>query len=80
VEVNVVDNLVSDASIVLQDVVVFGVYGLGDLLCDGQNLCELVVGDVVEFCAVVLGDDQLAGIVRGRVGRWGKRVTLTAWP
>lgn len=58
-EVNVVNHLVSDSSIVLQNVVVACIDCLCDLLCDGQDLCELVVGDVVEFCAVVLGDDEL---------------------
>lgn len=66
VEVDVIDNLMSDASIVLQDVVVLGIYGLGDLLCDRQDLRELVVGDVVEFCAVVLGNDKLGVVVRER--------------
>jgi hypothetical protein len=77
VEVDVIDNLMSDASIVLQNVVVLGIYGLSDLLCDGQDLCELIVGDVVEFCAVVLGDDELVEESE-RDGRGKKRGTLTA--
>lgn len=63
-EVNVVHDLVSDASIVLQDVIVLGIHCLSNLLCDGQNLCELVVGDIVEFCAVVLGNDELGRVIR----------------
>jgi hypothetical protein len=35
------------------------VLGEGDLLGDGENLGELVVRNVVEFCAVVFGDDEL---------------------
>jgi len=64
VEVNVVHDLVSDASIVLQDVVVLGIHCLSNLLCDRQDLCELVVGDIVEFCAVVFGNDELRQVVR----------------
>jgi len=30
-----------------------------DSLGDRENLGELVVGDIVELCAVVLGDDEL---------------------
>lgn len=58
-EVHMIDHLMSNPSIVLQDVVVGCIDCLCDLLCDGQDLCELVVGDVVEFCAVVFGDDEL---------------------
>ena len=56
---HMVDDLVGDAAIVLQDVVVLDVLGDGDLLGDGQDLGELVVGDVVQLCAVVFGDDEL---------------------
>ena len=59
VEVDVIHDLMSDAAVVLQDVVILSVYGLSDFLCDRQDLCELVVGDIVEFCAVVLGNDEL---------------------
>jgi hypothetical protein len=67
VEVDVVHDLMSHTSIVLQDVVVLSVYRLSDLLCDGQDLGELVVGDIVEFCAMVFGDDELRGVVREEV-------------
>jgi hypothetical protein len=56
---------------------------LSDLLCDGQDLGKLVVGNIVEFCAVVFGDDELGWIVRGRGKRREeeRRVEkLTAWP
>jgi hypothetical protein len=38
---------------------------LSDLLCDREDLGELVVGDIVEFCAVVFGNDELGEMVRG---------------
>lgn len=66
---NVIHNLMGHTSIVLQDIVVLSIHRLSDLLCDGQDLSELVVGNIVEFCAVVFGDDELGWIVRGR----GKR-------
>lgn len=59
VEMHVVDDLVRDAAVVLQDVVVGEVLRDGDFLGDGQQLRELVVGNVVQFCAVVFGDDEL---------------------
>lgn len=58
-ETYVVDHLVRDAAVVLQDVVVLAADGLGDLLGDGQDLGQLVVGDVVQLGAVVFGDDEL---------------------
>lgn len=79
VEVNMVDNLVSNASVVLQDVVVFSVHRLSDFLCDGQDLSELIVGDVVEFCAVVFGNDELGRVIRLR-RKDDQRRELTAWP
>ena len=57
--VNVVNLLVRDPAIVLQDVEVFGSNGGSDLLCNGKELCEVVVGDVCELLAVELGDDKL---------------------
>ena len=54
-----VDLLVGDPAVVLQDVKVFCADGRGDLLGDGQQLGEAVVGDVCELLAVVLGDDEL---------------------
>lgn len=54
-----IHHLMRNLSIVLQDVVVVRSHSLGDLLCHRENFGELVVGDVVEFCAVVFGDDEL---------------------
>jgi hypothetical protein len=64
VEVDVIHDLMSHTSIVLQNVVVLSIYRLSNLLCDRQDLCELIVGDIVEFCAVIFGDDKLRGVVR----------------
>lgn len=55
----VIDNLVRDAAVVLQDVVVLAADGAGDARGNGQDLGQLVVGDVVQLGAVVLGDDEL---------------------
>jgi hypothetical protein len=57
--VNVVDLLVCDPAIVLQDVEVLRSNGGSDLLCNGKELCEVVVGDVCELLAVEFGDDEL---------------------
>jgi hypothetical protein len=67
VEVDVIHDLMSHTSIVLQNVVVLSIYRLSDLLCDRQDLGELIVGDIVEFCAVVFGNDELRGVVREEV-------------
>jgi hypothetical protein len=71
VEVDVIHDLMSHTSIVLQNVVVLSIYRLSNLLCDRQDLCELIVGDIVEFCAVIFGDDELRGVVRGDVEEEG---------
>ena len=54
-----IDLLVCDPPVVLQNVVVFDTLCDGDLLRDFEDLGELIVGDVVQFGAVVLGDDEL---------------------
>lgn len=54
-----IDLLVCDPPVVLQNVVVFDTLCDGDLLRDFEDLRELIVGDVVQFGAVVLGDDEL---------------------
>lgn len=54
-----IDLLMRKPAIVLQDVVVLKALRDSDLLGYGQQLGELVVGDVVELCAVVFGDDEL---------------------
>ena len=56
---HVVDLLVRQPSVVLQDVVVFGVGREGDFLEDGQNVEEGVVGDVSQLGTVMFGDDEL---------------------
>lgn len=57
-----INNLVGDAAVVLQDVIVGGAGCRGELLDHGQDLAQLVVGDVSELGAVELGDDEL-GVV-----------------
>jgi hypothetical protein len=54
-----VDLLVRDPSIVLQNVVVLDALRNRNTLRHRQDLGELVIGDVVELRAVVLGDDEL---------------------
>ena len=56
---DVVDLLVGNPAVVLQDVEVLRSNGGSNLLCNGKELCEGVVGDVCELLAVVLGDDEL---------------------
>jgi len=60
-KVDVVDNLVRRAAIVLQNIVIRRTRSRGDFLQDREHLEEVVVGDVCQFGAVVLGDDELAG-------------------
>jgi len=52
-------HLMGQAAIVLQNVVVLGSDCRRDFLRCRQYLRKLVVGDVCEFGAVVLGDNQL---------------------
>jgi hypothetical protein len=54
-----VDLLVGNPAVVLQDVKVLCANSRGNLLGDGQQLGQGVVGDVCELLAVVLGDDEL---------------------
>lgn len=58
-EMHMIDLLVRQPAVVLQHVVVLDALSNGDLLCDLENLGQLVVGDVVQFGAVVLGNDEL---------------------
>lgn len=60
-EVDMVDDLVGDAAVVLQHVIVGGARGRGQLLDDDQDLAQVLVGDVLQRAAVVLGDDELGG-------------------
>lgn len=73
-----IHDLMSHTSIVLQNIVVLSIHRLGNLLCNGQDLCELVVGDIVEFCAVVLGDDELWKIGQKRIAKGKRAGKLTA--
>ena len=56
---DMVHNLVRNPSIVLEDVIILNALRYRNLLCYGQNFGELVIGYIVQFCAVVLGYDQL---------------------
>lgn len=61
--------LMRNAPIVLQDVVVLDTLCDGDFLRHGQHFRELVVGDIMQFGAVVFGDDQLRRVnVSARLG------------
>jgi hypothetical protein len=54
-----IDLLVRQPPVVLQHVVVLDALRDGNLLCDLEDLGQLVVRDVVQLGAVVLGDDEL---------------------
>jgi hypothetical protein len=58
-DVDVVDLLVCETAIVLQDVVLLGSGGAGDLGGDGKEVGKAVVGDVGQGAAVMFGDDEL---------------------
>lgn len=58
-EMHMIHFLMSKPAIVLQYIVVVQPLCDGNLLGHGEELGELVVGDVVELCAVVFGDDEL---------------------
>ncbi len=58
---HMIHNLMRNPSVVLQDVVVLDVLRHSNALRDGQDFGELVVGYVVELCAMVFRDDQLVG-------------------
>jgi hypothetical protein len=59
VDVDVVDLLVRETAVVLQDVVLLGSRGAGDLGGNGQEVGKAVVGDVGEGAAVMFRDDEL---------------------
>lgn len=54
-----VDNLMGQAPIVLQDVPIICPACTCNLFDHGQDLVQLIIGNVGEFCAVVLWDDEL---------------------
>jgi hypothetical protein len=56
-----IHNLMRNPPVVLQDVVVLDVLRDSNAFRNGQDFGELVVGYVVELCAVVFWDDQLGG-------------------
>lgn len=56
---DVINLLVGNSAIVLQDVEVFRSNGGSNLLRNGKELGEVVVGDVCELLAVELGNDKL---------------------
>lgn len=56
---HMVYHLMCYPSIVLKNIVVFQTLCDGDFLRYGKDLGELVIGNVVEFRAMVLGDDEL---------------------
>lgn len=57
-EVQVIDDLVCDATSVGEEVEVLLSAREGDLLECRNDLCEVVVGDVLDCLAVVFGDDE----------------------
>lgn len=73
----VVHDLVRNAAIVLQNVVVLHALCQRDLLGHRQDLGKLIIGDVVELRAVELGDDELSLRQLTLVGHGESR---TEWP
>ena len=60
-EMHMIDLLMRQPSIILQYIVILHALRDGNFLGNGQDFSELVIGDVVEFSAVVFGDDELGG-------------------
>lgn len=54
-----VDNLVSNAAVVLQDIEIFCATCFGNLLGHGQEFLEVFVRDIGELCTVELGNHEL---------------------
>lgn len=54
-----IHNLMRNLAIILQDVVILEALRDGDFLGHREHLVQLVVGHVVQFCAVVFGYDEL---------------------
>ena len=59
VKVHMIHHLVRNPAVVLQDVVILDALRERNLLRHREHFAELVVGDVVELCAVEFGDDEL---------------------
>lgn len=53
-----VDNLVSNAAVVLQDIEIFCATCFGNLLGHGQEFLEVFVRDIGELCTVELGNHE----------------------
>lgn len=62
-KVHMIHDLMRNPAIVLQDIVVLDALCYGNLLRDGKYFGKLVVWDIVEFGAVVFGDDELEGVL-----------------
>ena len=60
-------DLVRNFPIVLKDVVVLNILRYRNLLRHGQDFGELIIGDVVQFGAVVFRNNQLRNSVSGSV-------------
>lgn len=57
-KMHMINLLMSGPSIILQDIIIRSAGSDGESLEDGKDFGKGVVGDVVEFCAVVFGDHE----------------------
>lgn len=64
-EVNMVNFLVSNAAIVLEDVVIGGTSCVDNLLDNRQNLGEVVVRNISQLSTVVLGNYKSVALAEG---------------
>ena len=67
--VHMVHHLVRNAAVVLQQVVVRRTRSQRNLLGDGQDVAQRVIGQLVELGRVILGDDETVAR-RGRANVW----------
>lgn len=72
VKVDVVYLLVGNSAIVLKHVVVNGARGSRDLLEDGQELSQRIIGDIGQLSTVVLGDDERMALAKRTNVKEGK--------
>lgn len=56
---HMVHHLVRNPSVVLQNIVILYTLRLCNLLSYGEDFGELVIGDVMQLCAVKFRDDEL---------------------
>ena len=73
-EMHMINLLMRNPSVVLKDIVVFDTLSNCDLLRHCENLGQLVVGNVMQLCAMMFRNDKLQNIVRffydiWRIGR-----------